>query len=139
MTALRLNAALGAAVVTIGFWLVWGDLSPASALLAAFGVAAFLLWRASSISEVWAWSTLLLGVESFAWPVVTMVQVRTATSEGAQPTDQQMGLILTAILFGLFSAIFWLSFSYGIFKRMVWKKPEPGESSEPAQKKQERS
>jgi hypothetical protein len=130
VTALRLNAALGAAVVTIGFWLVRGDLSLASALLAALGVAAFLLWRASSISEVWAWSTLLLGVESFAWPVVTMVQVRTATSEGTQPTDQQMGLILTAILFGLFSAIFWLSFSYGIFKRMVWKQPEDKVSKE---------
>jgi hypothetical protein len=135
MTALRLNAALGAAVVTIGFWLVRGDLSLASAVLVALAVAAFLLWRSATISEVWAWSTLLLGVESFAWPVVTMAQVRMATSEGMEPNDQQMGLILTAVLFGLFSAIFWLSFSYGIFKRMVWKQPEAGNSADTVQKK----
>jgi len=29
-----------------------------------------------------------------------------------------MGLILTAILFGLFSSIFWLTFSYGVFKKL---------------------
>ena len=56
-----------------------------------------------------------LGLESFAFPVATMVQIRMTT---AQPTDEQMGQMLTAILFGVFSSIFWLTFSYGIFKKL---------------------
>jgi hypothetical protein len=56
-----------------------------------------------------------------------MLEIRRMTPEGAQPTDQQMGLILTSMLFGLFSSIFWLTFSYGIFKRMVWKEPATSE------------
>jgi hypothetical protein len=55
----------------------------------------------------------MLGLESLAWPIVTMLQVRFSTAE---PNDQQMGLILTAVLFGMFSSIFWLSFSWGLFK-----------------------
>lgn len=128
MSALRLNALLGAAVVTIGFWLVWSDLPPGLYLLAGGGAAALLLRQGATIPAVWGWATALLGLESLAWPIWTMVQVRLSTAEGAQPTDQEMGLILTAILFGLFSSIFWLTFSYGIFKRMVWKKDEPGAS-----------
>jgi hypothetical protein len=43
-----------------------------------------------------------------------MVQVRLATTE---PNDEQMGTILSAVLMGLFSAVFWITFSYGFFKR----------------------
>jgi hypothetical protein len=43
-----------------------------------------------------------------------MVQVRSTTTE---PTDEQMGTILSAVLTGLFSAVFWITFSYGFFKR----------------------
>lgn len=78
------------------------------------GVAAFLLWRARTIGLVWAWSTLLLGLECFAWPIITMVQIRSA---GTQPSDEEMGTILSAVLMGLFSAVFWIAFSYGLFKR----------------------
>ena len=126
---LQLNAVLGSLVVTLGFWLVWGQLPALFFALVGVGVAAFLLWRAETIGTVWAWATLLLGLESFAWPVATMVQVKLTADQGAQPTDEQMGLILTAVLFGLFSSIFWLTFSYGLFKRMVWKQPN---TSEPA-------
>lgn len=123
---LQLNAVLGSLVVTLGFWLVWGQLPALLFALAGVGIAAFLLWRAETIGAVWAWATLLLGLESFAWPVATMVQVKLTSDQGAQPTDEQMGLILTAVLFGLFSSIFWLTFSYGLFKRMGWKQPNAG-------------
>ncbi|MDE3036724.1 MAG: hypothetical protein KGO52_07005 [Nitrospirota bacterium] len=124
MGMLQLNAVLGSLVVTLGFWLVWGQLPAMLFALVGVGVAALLLWRAETIGAVWAWATLLLGVESFAWPIATMVQVKLTADQGAQPTDEQMGLILTAVLFGLFSSIFWLTFSYGLFKRMVWKRPD---------------
>ncbi len=142
MGMLQLNAVLGSLVVTLGFWLVWGQLPALLFALVGVGVAAFLLWRAETIGAVWAWATLLLGVESFAWPVATMVQVKLTADQGAQPTDEQMGLILTAVLFGLFSSIFWLTFSYGLFKRMVWKRPDAGDpAGEPApeQKRNEKA
>ncbi len=117
----RLNAVLGSLVVTVGFWLTWGDLPLALALGLALGVAAVLAWRGSTVAEVWAWTTALLGVESLAWPVVTMVRFR---MQSAAPTEQEMGRILTAVLFGLFSSIFWLTFSYGIFRWIGRKKEE---------------
>src|SRR6185436_4967146 len=83
-------------------------------LLIAGGVAGFLIWQGRTIGLVWAWATLLLGLESLAWPIITMVQVRLATTE---PNDEQMGTILSAVLMGLFSAVFWITFSYGFFKR----------------------
>jgi hypothetical protein len=113
--ALQLNAVLGSVVVVAGFWLVWGELPAAAALVLALAVAGLLAWRSRTIGEVWAWATGLLGLESLAWPIVTMIQIRQATTG---PTDQQMGQILTAVLFGLFSSIFWLTFSYGLFKRL---------------------
>src|ERR1051325_1101007 len=41
-----------------------------------------------TIGLVWAWATLLLGVESLAWPIITMVQISSITTE---PNDEQMG------------------------------------------------
>jgi len=114
----QFNAVLGGLAVTIGFWLTWGEMPLALAFAVALCTVAFLIWQCSSIAIVWAWSTFLLGVESLAWPIVTMVQVRLTAAE---PTDEQMGRILTAVLFGLFSSIFWLTFAYGIFK-WVWRK-----------------
>ena len=58
--------------------------------------------------------TLLLGLECLAWPIVTMMQIR---SVGGEPSYAEMGMILSAILMGLFSACFWIAFSYGLFKR----------------------
>ncbi|MEK7267929.1 MAG: hypothetical protein AAB093_00860 [Nitrospirota bacterium] len=112
----RINAVLGSLVVTLGFWLIWEEFPLTFAVAMALVVAGFLVWQGSTIAAIWAWVTLLLGLESLAWPIVTMVQVRMALAE---PTEQQMGRILTAVLFGLVSSIFWLTLSYGIYKRMV--------------------
>lgn len=120
--SLQLNAAIGSLVVTFGLWLVWGE-APVIALVAvALLLGVLLSWGSSSLAAVWAWTTALLGVESLAWPIMTMVQVKLAARE---PTEQEMGEILTAMLFGLFSSIFWLTFSYGIFKKFVRAAPDP--------------
>ena len=111
----QVNAVLGSFVVTVGLWLLWSDVPVPLLAAVALGVAGLLAWRCETIGAVWAWTTLLLGLESFAFPVATMVQIRMTT---AQPTDEQMGQMLTAILFGVFSSIFWLTFSYGIFKKL---------------------
>ncbi len=112
---LRLNAVLGSLVVTLGFWMLWGELPLGVTVLVGLAVAALLLRLCSSVGAVWAWTTAILGLESLAWPIATMIEIRMATAE---PTEQEMGLILTAVLFGLFSSIFWLTFSYGIFKKL---------------------
>ncbi len=110
----QLNALLGSLVVAAGAWLAWDSFSLWEVSLIAGGAAGFLIWQGRTIGLVWAWATLLLGVESLAWPIVTMVQVRSITVE---PTDEQIGTILSAVLMGLVSAVFWITFSYGLFKR----------------------
>ncbi|HEY6288862.1 MAG TPA: hypothetical protein VIW48_05400 [Nitrospiraceae bacterium] len=110
----QLNALLGSLVVAAGAWLAWDSVSPWEVFLIAGGVAGFLVWQGRTIGLVWAWATLLLGLESLAWPIITMVQVRSTTTE---PTDEQMGTILSAVLTGLISAVFWITISYGLFKR----------------------
>ena len=110
----QLNALLGSLVVAAGAWLAWDSFSLWEVFLVAGGVAGFLIWQGRTIGLVWAWATLLLGLESLAWPIITMVQVRSITTE---PNDEQMGTILSAVLMGLFSAVFWITFSYGLFKR----------------------
>lgn len=111
----QLNALLGSLVVAVGAWLAWGSFSLWGIVLLAGCVAGFLAWRGRTIGLVWAWATLLLGLESLAWPIVTMVQLRSITAE---PTDEQMGEAFSAVLTGLFSAVFWITFSYGLFKRV---------------------
>lgn len=135
MWLLRLHAALGSLVATLGLWLAWGGLPLWLLVAVALGSAGFLARRGrgprhagqhvagqmwGGAAGVWAWVTLLLGLESLAWPLVTMVQVRMA---GPEPTEQQMGLVLTAVLFGVFSSVFWLTFSYGLFQ---WIKRKEG-------------
>ncbi|HKY70505.1 MAG TPA: hypothetical protein VJL88_01175 [Nitrospira sp.] len=111
---LSVNAALGGLVVAVGAWLA-GNAPPLPAAAAALLVAAtFLWWRGRTVTLIWAWSTLLLGVECFAWPIATMLQFRSA---GGEPSEEEMGTILSATLMGLFSAVFWIAFSYGLFKR----------------------
>lgn len=109
----QLNAVLGSLVVTLGLWISAGGLPIELALFIALAVAIFLLWVSSHILTIWAWTTALMGIESLAWPIVLMVQVRQA---GVEPTEEQMQTVLTAMLFGLFSSIFWLTFSYGLFR-----------------------
>jgi hypothetical protein len=120
----HINAALASLVVTLGFWMIWEALPLTLVVAVALGIGMFLTWRTATVAGVWAWATLLLGLESLAWPIVTMVQVRLSAVE---PTEQQMGVILMAVLFGLFSSIFWLTFSYGIFK-WVRRKAEEGKT-----------
>ncbi len=109
-----LNLFLGTLVAAVGFWLIWGTDSPA--LVGGWTLlVALVLWvKAKSITEIWAWSTLLLGLESFAWPVTLLVQLR-----GASETipENEIGNVLSAVVLGLFSSVFWLSFAYGLFGR----------------------
>jgi len=110
----QLNALFGSLVVAAGAWLAWDSLPAWGVFLVTAVVAGFLIWQGRTIGLVWAWATLLLGLESLAWPIVTMVQVRSTTTE---PTDEQLGTMLSAVLTGLVSAVFWITFSYGFFKR----------------------
>lgn len=109
-----LNIILGMVVSTVGFCLIWGSISPFIVLGWAFSVGLFLWLLAESISKVWAWCTLLLGLESFVWPIVLMVQLR-GTSDTVP--ESEMGTILSAVVMGLFASVFWVSFSYGLFNR----------------------
>ena len=119
----RVHAVAGGAVVAIGFWVLGGDLPVIAPLVLTGALVGFLLWAARDVGTVWAWATLLLGIESLAWPVLTMIRTRIAS---AQPTEEQMSAVLTAVLFGLFSSVFWLTFSYGLFKRARQGSGEPG-------------
>ncbi len=123
----RLHAVLGAAAVTVGFWLAVGAVPLEMLVAVALGVAGFLAWQGTTLGRVWAWASLLIGLDSLAWPVATMVQVRRIAAE---PSDEQMGLILTAVVAGLVSSVFWLSFGWGIF---CWiKRQETGQAEAPA-------
>ncbi|MFO0705287.1 MAG: hypothetical protein U0412_00390 [Nitrospira sp.] len=137
---LPVNIGLGTLVVTVGFWLLWGTLAPG--LLATWALCAggLIYWKGRTVTEVWAWTTLLLGLESFAWPVVLMIQLKAVT---ATPPEEEMGAVLSAIILGLFSSVFWVSFSYGLFKR-AWgtltpasppNPPVPQPSGRPANRK----
>jgi hypothetical protein len=124
------NAVLGALVVAVGAWLASNALSTVQAALVLVAAAAFLSWRGTTVSLVWAWSTLFLGLECFAWPIATLLHVR---SSGREPSDDEMGAILSATLMGLFSAVFWIAFAYGLFKRAK-SAVQPEGSSGAAQK-----
>lgn len=112
--AIQANSVLATVVVSVGAWLVWGSLPIVWTVALAGGILLFLLRQGTTIGKIWAWSTFLLGIESLAWPVITMVRLRTSSS---QPSDEEMGLVLNAVLFGLFSSVFWISFAFGLFKR----------------------
>jgi hypothetical protein len=112
--AIQINIVLATLVVSIGAWLVWGPFPIVWSLALAGGIFLFLLWRGETIGMVWAWATFLLGSESLAWPITIMVQLH---SSSGQPSDEEMGVILNAVLFGLFSSVFWISFAFGLYKR----------------------
>ena len=114
--SLQLNAALGSLVVTFGVWLVWGEAPVIALVVVALVLGVLLSWASASVAAVWAWATALLGVESLAFAVGTMIQGKLADRE---PTEEEMVSILTAMLFGLFSSIFWLTFSHGLYKKFV--------------------
>ncbi|TKS60205.1 MAG: hypothetical protein EWM72_01528 [Nitrospira sp.] len=137
-----LNLLLGTLVVAVGFWLLWGTVSPGIVAGWALAVGGFQWWKARTITEVWAWSTLLLGLESFAWPLTLMIQLKGASET---PSEGEMGTILSAVVLGLFSSVFWISFSYGLFKRAWGAAPDPPSNtshaplvSQPAKRKKAR-
>ena len=109
-----LNLILGTLVTTIGFWILQGAAAQGIVALWAFTVGGFLWWRVRSITELWAWATLLLGLESFAWPIQVMIQLKGVSET---PSQDQMETMLMAVVLGLFSSVFWIAFSYGLFKR----------------------
>ncbi|HKN85908.1 MAG TPA: hypothetical protein VJV04_03520 [Nitrospiraceae bacterium] len=119
--SLRLNAAIGSLVVTFGVWLVWGEAPVVALVVVALVLGMLLSWASASVAAVWAWTTALLGVESLALAVVTMIQGKLVDRE---PTEEEIVSMLTAMLFGLVSSIFWLTFSYGLFKKFVHADPK---------------
>ncbi|HEX2055947.1 MAG TPA: hypothetical protein VHF07_05610 [Nitrospiraceae bacterium] len=124
-----INAVLAALVTTVGAWLVWGPFSIGWSLAVGSSIFLFLLWRSATIGTVWAWATLLLGMESFAWPVTTMVGFRSSAN---QPSEEEMGVILNAVLFGLFSSVFWVSFAVGLFRREQRAELQSSQEEKPA-------
>ena len=110
----QLNATLGSLSVTFGLWLLVGALPVPMGIALAIGLAILLAWKSPSIGSIWAVSTLLLGVESFAWPIMQMADLQRL---GPEPPLEELERIFTAVLFGLFSGVFWMTFAYGIFKR----------------------
>lgn len=127
----QLHALLGGLVVAGGVFVMWEQAGVVWTLLIAAVATAVLLWRGRSIGAVWAWTTLGLGIESMTWPIVTMVRIR---MEGVQPTEEQMGTILNAVLFGLFTSVFWVTFAFGLFKRLREQNapPVPVKKNKPA-------
>ena len=121
------NAVLGGLVVAVGAWLASNAVSVYGAAVVLVAAAAFL-WRGRTVTRIWAWTTLLLGLECFAWPIMTMLQIRSA---GGDPSDEEMGAILSATFMGLFSAVFWIAFSYGLFKRSTGGAPPRGPAPAP--------
>ena len=117
-----LNLVLGTLVTTAGFWILWNAASPLALLGWALVVGGYLWWQAKSVTDVWAWATLILGLESFVWPIQRMIQLNAVTEA---PSEDEMGAMLSDIIMGLFFAVFWLSFSYGLFK---WAWRTPGET-----------
>jgi hypothetical protein len=110
----QLNAVLGSLTVTVGLWLLVGAISVPLGILLTIGLAILLAWKSPSIGYIWAASTLLLGLESFAWPIMQMADIQKL---GPEPPLEELQRIFTAVLFGLFSGVFWMTFAYGIFKR----------------------
>ena len=110
----QLNAVLGSLTVTVGLWLLVGALPMPMGVALATGFAILLAWKSPSIGSIWATSTLLLGVESLAWPIMQMADLQKL---GPEPPLEELERIFTAVLFGLFSGVFWMTFAYGIFKR----------------------
>jgi hypothetical protein len=111
----QVNAVFGSLAVTVGLWLLIGALPVSIGIAVGIGLAILLAWKCPSIGYIWAVCTLLLGVESIAWP---MMQTADLQQLGPEPPIEELERIFTAVLFGLFSGVFWITFSYGIYKRI---------------------
>ena len=119
---LLVNAVLGAMAVTVGLWFLRGDLSSSVTIVIIVGLTILYTKVCPTAAHVWMWSTLLLGVESLAWPFQLIGELE---QYGAEPPLEEMSKVFTAVLFGVFSGIFWLTFAYGIYRRTQPKTEEP--------------
>lgn len=119
---LVVNAVLGAMAVTVGLWFLQGDLSSSVTIVIIVGLTILYAKVCPTAAHVWMWSTLLLGVESLAWPFQLLGELE---QYGAEPPIEEMSKVFTAVLFGVFSGIFWLTFAYGIYRRTQPKTEEP--------------
>lgn len=113
-----INSVLGGMAVTVGLWLLLGDLSVATTVIIVVGGTIVLVRMSPTVAHVWAWSLFLLGLESLAWPFQMLGEL---SSLGPEPPLEDMQRIFTAVLFGLFSGVFWLTFAYGIYRRIQGK------------------
>ena len=133
----QLHAVFGGIVVAIGVFVMWEQAATTWALLVATASTAFIWWQGRSIAAVWAWTTMGLGIESMTWPIVTMIR------GGSQPTEEQMETILNAVLFGLFTSVFWITFAFGLFRRIreqnALPAPPPENGPVPARSKKKRA
>lgn len=119
------NAVLGAIAVTVGLWFLQGDLSAAITVMMIVGLTVLYTKVCPTTAHIWMWSTLLLGLESLAWPFGMVGELE---QFGPEPPLEEMERVFTAVLFGLFSGIFWLTFAYGIYRRT---QPKAEDFSEP--------
>ena len=111
---LLVNAVLGAMAVAGGLWFLQGGLSLTVTVLVVVGLAAVLANICQRAAQVWMWSTLLFGLESLAWPFQLVGELQ---QFGPEPPMEEMSKVFTAVLFGVFSGIFWLTFAYGLYRR----------------------
>jgi len=116
------NAVLGAMAVTIGLWFLQGGLSSAVTILLIVGLTILYAKTCPTSAHVWMWSTLLLGLESLAWPFQMVGELQ---QYGQEPPIEEMSRVFTAVLFGVFSGVFWLTFAYGIYRRIQSKLEDP--------------
>ncbi len=119
---LVVNAVLGAMAVTVGLWFLQGDLSSSVTIVIIVGLTILYAKVCPTAAHVWMWSTLLLGLESLAWPFQLLGELE---QYGAEPPIEEMSKVFTAVLFGVFSGIFLLTFAYGIYRRIQPKTEEP--------------
>ena len=122
---LFVNAVLGAMAVAGGLWFLQGGLSLTVTVLVVVGLTAVLANVCQRAAQVWTWSTLLLGLESLAWPFQLLGELQ---QFGPEPPMEEMSKVFTAVLFGVFSGIFWLTFAYGLYRR---SQPSPEELAAP--------
>ncbi len=138
----QVNAVLGSLIVTVGLWLLVGALPVPVGIVVAIGLAILLAWQCPSIGYIWSICTLLLGIESIAWPMMQMADLQKL---GPEPPMEDLERIFNAIIFGLFSGVFWMTFAYGIYKRTrgpithhPFPEPSTGSTSKKKSKKKPR-
>ena len=113
----KLNAVAAGVVVTIGFTMVWNPIPVAYAVMAGLGFTALLAWLGTTPGYVWAWTFLFLGLESLSWPAVEILKLR--MSGVTEPSEEQMKDLVPKMLMGVICATFFLSFAYGVFRRIT--------------------